>query len=450
MTEHINEQNYFEKLLRLTVANASKIPFYSQRWPANVEEIVNTPEDLKLLPIITKQELQTHLRDGFPQAEDVVAIHHTYGTTGELFYRYRTQEEGRFFNTFLQEEKKIKQKKSTSKPGLKPIFLMEGDAYHGTGLPVSPEGLALHVAPDRYGAEHALDILKKEFNIPGYSAKVNIIKGTAAFILQTTLQLMDEGIEPKSIGVSSLHTVGGFLSSKTRKFLETSWGAPLIDYFSLSEILGTAPSCQICKKYRFKPTVIVEFLDPFSREPVKEGLAALVLTELFPYISHHPFIRYWSDDLVWVAPGNCPCGDITFSPKGRLKSAVKDPASPEGKILLTSSEILEAAEETPEVVFNEKDEWKWVSQRLGLVIRSSPRISLNLDNTPPKKKNLMMKFECSFSPHFYFDEAKEAENKLKMRLLEKSPCLRDAIASKNYQLTVQAVPFIENPTPIYL
>jgi phenylacetate-coenzyme A ligase PaaK-like adenylate-forming protein len=443
----LNEQNYFLKLLGLTISNSLNIPFYSQRWSGDVEKKVKTPEDLRLLPLITKEELIPHMEDprSFPQSPDVSLVYHTSGTTGKPFYRFRTREEVQFFHDFLNAEKETRAKKPGSETGLKPVILTEGSFAHGGRLPIDHGGLSIHSTADKAGLSNTIEILTREFKIPGYTPGVKAIVCSVNFAIQTAMALYDKGIDPKSIGVEVIHTKGNFCTARNSRYIEESWGTIHFDYFSLSEIMASAPCCRSCGNYSFKPTVIAEFLDPVTREPVKEGLAVLVLTELFPYVRYHPLVRYWTDDLVWLSPAQGCCGKQPFMPKGRLKCAIKDTFVSPGKILVTDCEIYEAMQEIPEVVFSASDEWVWLIRTYGMALRGLPRLNLELVKKQRDVVDLVIKFECCYSPLYYQDEAKGVERRLKKKLLEISHCLREAVASKKYRLILRAVPRIENP-----
>ncbi|GEM_PF-3130645 len=447
--ESIDETNYYDRLLALTISNALQIPFYRKRWPSKVEENIKTVDDLHLLPIITKKEFKLHidLTDSFPQSPDVALINHTSGTTGELFYRYRTTEETEFLNAFFEEDRKQRMAKMgiDTRPILKPIILMESDPHHGaSSSQIQQNGIQITSASDILGTGHTLDILKKKFNIPGYSPKVNVIIGSGSYLIHIALSLLHEGINPRDIGIQAMHTKGGFLTEYAKNFISECWGAPIFDYFSLSEVFASAPSCLKCKKYSFKPTVIVEFLDPFTQKPIQEGLAALVLTELYPYVRHHPLIRYWTDDLVWLAPDSGCCGKQSFIPKGRLKCVIKDTGTSPERILLTDYEVYEAMEKIPGILFEESDELKWVHDLFGRVLSGTPILSIELDKKDPNRTDIVIKFKCTFSPYYYRDEALAVEQKLEKNLMEISHCLREAISTKKYRLVTKAVPVVKN------
>ncbi|WP_375500155.1 hypothetical protein [uncultured Nostoc sp.] len=430
----IDKNNYYQKLLTLTLSNASNIPLYSKQWTTNIAQKVQNQEDLRLLPLILREVYQSYMESNSNQPESVKVVHHTRGTTGKLLYRYRTNEELQFLSEFF-----IKLQESSIDQGIsrKRIILNQTDGHHGTSIPIPTGNLVINLSNDYWGILHFMDMVQKQFDIAGCEPKASIISGFNLFIVLCTLALIKNGINPKDTDVKLIFS-GGFLSSASRKFMKDTWEATLIDNFSLSEVFGSAPLCPICERYSFEPTVIAEFLDPFSKEPVENGLAVLVLTELYPFVRYHPLVRYWTDDLVWVEKSTCACRHQVFWPKGRFCHALLDSTLKPETILLTSLELFEALEETPEIVWTPPHPYEWITQMFGSIPRGKPHVSLFLELEDRGKKRIVLNFEYPFSISFHHDNVKKVEAELAQRLLRHSPSLQKATTQGEYELIVNA------------
>lgn len=437
---NLTEHNYYDQLLGLTISNALKIPFYRERWPLNVAQDIHSIGDLKHLPLLTKEEFQANVESRFPQSGKVALIHHSSGTTSsELLYRYRSQEEINFLSTFYGRELEMAGKDHISNSD-RPIILVQQSDYHGNGIPLPTDSLVIRVAFDKQGLSHALDVIQRQFAIVGYSPMVEAIVGASEFVMMLTLALMKASLNPRELGIRSIHIISGFSSSKQRHFLHSAWNCPIVDTYSLSEVFGSAPSCSVCGRYNFRPTVLAEYLDPFSKTPVDEGIATLALTELYPFISYHPLIRYWTDDLVSVESSRCVAckSSKTFLPKGRLKHSLVDSETQPEKLLVAEFEYIDALAETPEIVYTASLGYRWLSDELDAVLMGNPRASLNLIRRSSTIKKIVLKFECVYSPVVYQEDARRVEGRLEERLLSKSPSLRGAIASGRYEFVVEA------------
>lgn len=60
--------------------------------------------------------------------------------------------------------------------------------------------------------QDARRILQQSFHIKGYDTRVSIITGLAHHVLLLTSYLIEQGLDPRDLRLSSITVTGGFLS----------------------------------------------------------------------------------------------------------------------------------------------------------------------------------------------------------------------------------------------
>lgn len=135
---------------------------------------------------------------------------------------------------------------------------------------------------------------------------INVILGFPAYLRHMALVARDEmGIDPRSLGIK---LVGSHLGMEDRSVIEDLWGAPCSDSYGTHEVGMVASDCVHRNgMHVHEDCVIVELLDPQTKQPVAEGeRGTLHITTLFRYGA--PFIRYNINDVSAFMPGTCACG----------------------------------------------------------------------------------------------------------------------------------------------
>ncbi|CAO3425005.1 phenylacetate--CoA ligase family protein [Azospirillum endophyticum] len=129
-----------------------------------------------------------------------------------------------------------------------------------------------------------------------------------------------EGIDPaRDLAVRRLFVAGepGGSIPETRERIEALWGADVYDYYGLSDIFGSCAGMCVEKDglHWAEDHILVEVLDPETREPVAEGgRGELVLTTLRKRA--RPIIRFRTGDIVSVTSEPCRCGRTSLRLKG--------------------------------------------------------------------------------------------------------------------------------------
>lgn len=114
------------------------------------------------------------------------------------------------------------------------------------------------------------------------------------------------------------------LDEDFRRELAIDWGVAACQGYGTAEVGIVAYECEAQHGFHLGSRVIVEVLDPATREPVPEGeVGELVVTALRPA---YPLIRLATGDLSRVLPEPCPCGRKTprlAGVLGRVGAGVK-------------------------------------------------------------------------------------------------------------------------------
>lgn len=121
------------------------------------------------------------------------------------------------------------------------------------------------------------------------------------------------------------HCGGDYLSNARRNRIETYWNVDCYDFYGLSEIFGPiAGECEAKEGLHLAADyVIVEVIDPVTKEPVPEGeVGVAVYTTLWRKAS--PLLRYWSNDFISMTWEKCKCGRTSprIIYKGRSEDSV--------------------------------------------------------------------------------------------------------------------------------
>jgi phenylacetate-CoA ligase len=120
-----------------------------------------------------------------------------------------------------------------------------------------------------------------------------------------------EGIDLAAAPVRLIVAAGepGASIPATRRRIESTWGARLIDHYGLTEVGPAAAECleNSGGMHVLARDFIAEVIDPTSGTPVAPGtVGELVVTNLGRLGS--PLVRYRTGDLVKIDPEPCPCG----------------------------------------------------------------------------------------------------------------------------------------------
>ncbi|MDA2803649.1 phenylacetate--CoA ligase family protein [Nocardiopsis suaedae] len=375
-------------------------------------------------------------------AEDVTlgALGHTSGSTGTPLQVRRSVEEAEFTSAYFA---------SLSEPlargHRRPISLNLPNAYHGTPLRLPAPGLSLSsgVTDDLLLAETAR-ALTARYDLPGYGTHVEYLSGLVNHVLLLTGHLMEQGTDPRSLGLRGVSVAGGAAAPHWRHFLHRAWGCRVTDRFSLTEVLGGASRCPGCDLFHLDPHVYGEVLEPGSDAPVTEGPGRLVLTAFHPFVQMQPMIRYDAGDLVMRSKNGCgPTPAFEFL--GKHGRAVTLEHQGRRRWLLFPAELNAVLAELPDVRAVE-----WASHVRSVRDRTLgglpyARARLDASCRPPE---LRVEVELRYGPHFHPERAEEVGSRVAARLRGSAgTALAELEAEGAVRLRVVCVPPGSLPEP---
>jgi phenylacetate-CoA ligase len=296
-----------------TVRRAWEIPFFQRHWgeAGLVPDAIRSLEDLAKLPTYSVQELRES-QDRFPPFGDFMGITPADGKRMPLVLQTSGGTTGMprpmLYAPVDREVMAIMRGRCLAMNGVHP-----GDMVQVTySLGLSNGGLGVREAIWRYTG--AVPVMtgsgittptRRQIEIAKAWGS-NVILGFPAYLRHMALVARDEmGIDPRSLGIK---LVGSHLGMEDRSVIEELWGAPCSDSYGTHEVGMVSSDCvHRDGMHIHEDCVLVEILDPQTKEPVAEGeKGTLHLTTLFRYGA--PFIRYNINDVSSLMPGTCACG----------------------------------------------------------------------------------------------------------------------------------------------
>lgn len=328
--DQINQ--YQETRLKDLVRHAyNTVQFYRDLYDKNGvhPDDINCLEDIKLLPIITREDIRNAddslLSSNYPKHSLVHG--HTSGTTGSPLSFYWDKDTCVYTNAVDWRQKNwagvhygerlalflgrtiVPTKKN------KPPF-WQYDRIHKT----------LWMSSFHLGEEYLPYYFKKlrEFRpsaIEGYPSTI--------YILARYLRAAGETFPVKAVFTSS-----ETLLPHQRSLIESQFESPVFDFFGMAERIAFAGQCAEEKKYHLNfEYAINEIVDSNDKVVEEGGQGYLVGTSLLNY--GMPFIRYKTTDVTAIEGDSCSCGrsmlklqnittkdeDIVVTPEGKLISS---------------------------------------------------------------------------------------------------------------------------------
>jgi phenylacetate-CoA ligase len=266
-------------------------------------------DDLARLPVVTKEELREDQLGHPPFGTFTVAepaefreVHPSTGTTGTPV---NTIWSARDVDTITNVTAR-----TLWQFGVRPGDVVQNAFAYGLWV----AGLSCHYAAARLGClvvptGTAVSTQKQIAFLQDTNSTV--LLATPSYALHMAEGLRERSIDPAELSLR-LGCFGGEAGAEnppTRAKLEAGLGIDAFDYYGLAEVGPTfASECEakagihVAEDY-----VVVECVDPATREPVAEGeLGVLVFTHLTREAT--PVIRYWSNDYARLSTERCACG----------------------------------------------------------------------------------------------------------------------------------------------
>jgi phenylacetate-CoA ligase len=268
------------------------VPYYKKiydEWGVDINDI-NTFDDLRKLPFITKDEIREQFPNGIVSKKyDVAKCHYsaTTGSTGRsLPFVFTKSTFAYYIATGVRMYTMI---------GYRPWHKLVYIKYTKLDYPRFGPFFRTEHIPSIITVEEQISMLRR--------MNPDILLGYASLVFEIAQKMTPEDltlIKPKFIGINSE------LSTKAqRDLISNVFGCPVYDEYSTEETWMVASQCREGNYHLYIDNVWAEFLDK-NGSPVKPGEEGeIVLTTTRS--DAMPFIRYRIGDIGRHSDKNCPC-----------------------------------------------------------------------------------------------------------------------------------------------
>lgn len=329
-------KNLPDKLRSIRILKMQKLINYSYRNIKYYREIfdsvgvkpedIKTIEDIKKIPITTKQDLRTRFWDFLPKKLPECRVSRTSGSTG-IPVCILSDANSRLHNSAAV----IRSRLAMGVPLIgKPILALLKNKTEPIYKP--SHWTYLQGIHKTYYLNPYID---SDENIEHVDKILKILKSPAILAITPAVRMLAEKIKDhvyiKPDKPCCISTWGDTLTSQTRHIIESVFGVVVTDNFGCNEMGEIAWQCKQAKGYHINmDNVILEVLKD-GKDSGYGNVGEAVVTNLNRYAM--PFIRFAIGDLVKLSTEKCPCGcklPILSEIVGRSGQDVK---LPDGKIV---------------------------------------------------------------------------------------------------------------------
>lgn len=296
-----------KKLKETVKYEYDNVPYYREKMDkAGVKpEDIQTLEDIRKLPFITKEDIATNYPTGLfaKPMEEIVRIHASSGTTGKPKIAGYTRNDLEMWGECVA--------RAMASAGQDSKSVIQ--VAYGYGLFTG--GLGAHIGAETIGATV---LPMSSGNTKKQIMFMQDMKSTALACTPSYALTIAEGVAKAGIDPADLSLQSGIFGAEPwtegmRKDIEKGLGIKAYDIYGLTEIVGPGVSIS-CDEHNgmhiqedyFYP----EIIDPETLEPLPDGeIGELVFTTLGK--EGFPMIRYRTRDLCYLMRDKCACGRTT-------------------------------------------------------------------------------------------------------------------------------------------
>lgn len=329
----LDEQlRYQLEQLRLVLAAAEKnVPYYRELFKSIgfcCQEI-NCIEDLKLLPILQKSDVQKYNESFVSEAiprKDLVK-YSTSGTTGTPLTIMTTPScIQKYFALPWRQKSWFNVNKNMSHASFNGRQIIPQKQQHPPFWCQNWVGRQTffsiyHMSPANLPA-YAMELMHRREYVVGYPSSLFMM---SKYLLEENIRLPWRPI--------AIFTSSETLLDEQREAISQAFRAPVADYYGMGEMVGSACECAYGRMH-FDFEVGIMELVPVGDEP---NVGRMICTGLIN--DAMPFIRYDTQDIVHLSCGTCPCGRRGLTAEkidGRIESFIR---TPEGLLIKRISSI---------------------------------------------------------------------------------------------------------------
>jgi len=290
--------------LRDCISRVNEVPFYKKVFAENniTPDSIKSPEDVRRLPITTKEDLRQHYPLGFLaiSRREIVRIHGSSGTTGKpTFVAYNKEDLDLWANLCAR---------FLVAGGLLPEHMV----HIAFGYGLFTGGFGLHYGVEKVGAAivpaASGNTPRQVMLLSDLCADVLIC--TPSYSLQIAEVARSAGIDPRSLPLKFAHFGGEPWTEDMRTAIERELDLLAFNNYGLSEVIGPGVSGECaarCGMHIQEDHFLVECINPDTLEPVPDGQEGeLLFTTLTKQAM--PVIRYRTRDIATLDHTPCSCG----------------------------------------------------------------------------------------------------------------------------------------------
>lgn len=288
--------------LAASIERAKASPFYAERLKNIDPGDIKSPEDVRRLPLTTKDDLRASYPDGLVAVprEKLVRLHASSGTTGSPTVIFHTQNDLNSWADLMA--------RCMHMVGARP-----GDPLQNmSGYGLFTGGLGIHYGAERLGCltiPAGAGNTKRQIKlIMDFGVQVLHIIPSYALYFGSVLREM--GISPEDFPPRIALIGAEPHTDAARRKIEALLGLKAYNSFGLSEMNGPGVAFECLEQdglHIWEDAYIAEVIDPETLEPVAAGeVGELVMTTLCR--EGMPILRYRTRDLTRFLPGECACG----------------------------------------------------------------------------------------------------------------------------------------------
>jgi hypothetical protein len=194
--------------------------------------------------------------------------------------------------------------------------------------------------------------LAAPLHLPGKAARPTHLNVTSSYLAALVHEARRTGRGPGDFGLRQIHAGGEVLTDVLAARAAEVFGAPVVDGYSMTEILPVAgQGCRHGHLHIAPDQGLVEVLDPQTLRPAAPGdVGVLTVTPYAMYRETTTLLRYRTDDLVRALPADAdPACELAGVPAtsrvlGRLLAGAGGDSP-----VLTTRDVLDVLQAEPEL-----------------------------------------------------------------------------------------------------
>lgn len=295
----------FKRLKKTLHHVYENVPYYHEKFKAaGVKPVdIRTLEDLRLLPLTTKEDLRKNYPFGLfaVPKNKIVRYHASSGTTGKPTVVGYTKNDMKVWREVIA---RIVTMGGVTNEDTAQITFGFGLFTGAFGLQQGLEKVGAGVIPMSAGNTQKQIMIMQDF-------QSTVLIGTPSYALHLAEAAQEMGIDPKEELFLKYGLFGGEGSTEEmRAKLNEAWGIVATENYGMSELIGPGVSgeCLAFKGMHINEDhFIAEIIDPNTLEVLPEGsVGELVITPITK--EGLPLIRYRTKDITRLDTTPCDCG----------------------------------------------------------------------------------------------------------------------------------------------